>query len=434
MRSMACIAFSLSLSCALVAPAVAQTPLAEAFAAAWQRQPAALALAERQRAAERGLVAAEAWFAEPPSVELAARSDRFNRQQGASEQEIAFALPLWLPGERAGRQALARAEQVALSAGVEATRLALAEQVRERWWAWQLAVNERQQADGRRRAAQGLRDDVDRRFQAGDLSRADLNQAEGALALAIAQQAENVALEGLALARLAALSGDVPSGQATRGLIAEPLPTAPQATRANPGNPGNTVNTVNTANPVNPADAAQPGHPLLAALDSRRALASRAADLARTQSRANPELALGTRFDRAGQGAAPEQTWALALRIPLGAGARHEARVATANAEAIEAQVAFEREQERLARETRALRRQVEAAAVQRAAAETRARLARDNQGFFEKSFRLGESDLPTRLRIDAEAYEAERALGRARVVEAAAISQLRQQLGLLPE
>ena len=45
-----------------------------------------------------------------------------------------------------------------------------------------------------------------------------------------------------------------------------------------------------------------------------------------------------------------------------------------------------------------------------------RARLARENRGFYEKSFRLGESDLPTRLRIESEAFEAERALGRARI------------------
>ena len=68
------------------------------------------------------------------------------------------------------------------------------------------------------------------------------------------------------------------------------------------------------------------------------------------------------------------------------------------------------------------------------AAAEKRAQLARESRGFFDKSFRLGESDLPTRLRIELEAVEAERQNARARIELAAAISALRQALGLLPE
>jgi cobalt-zinc-cadmium efflux system outer membrane protein len=44
-------------------------------------------------------------------------------------------------------------------------------------------------------------------------------------------------------------------------------------------------------------------------------------------------------------------------------------------------------------------------------AAEAQAALAPETQGFFEQSFRLGETDLPTRLRTAAEAAEAERLL-----------------------
>ena len=143
---------------------------------------------------------------------------------------------------------------------------------------------------------------------------------------------------------------------------------------------------------------------------------------------------LSTRSDRAASGEPSAQTWALALRIPFGAGPRQDARVATANAEAIEAGVELERERERLSLEVAAVRAQVAAARQQLAAAEQRAGLARENRGFYDKSFRLGESDLPTRLRIDSEAFEAERALGRARIALAQGISQWRQSLGLLPE
>ena len=75
-----------------------------------------------------------------------------------------------------------------------------------------------------------------------------------------------------------------------------------------------------------------------------------------------------------------------------------------------------------------------ESARAQMTAAEKRARLAQESRGFFEKSFRLGETDLPTRLRIELEATDAKRQAALARLDQAAAISSLRQALGLLPE
>ena len=46
----------------------------------------------------------------------------------------------------------------------------------------------------------------------------------------------------------------------------------------------------------------------------------------------------------------------------------------------------------------------------------------------------MGETDLPTLLRIEREAIDAERQAARVRIDLAAAISSLRQTLGLLPE
>jgi cobalt-zinc-cadmium efflux system outer membrane protein len=97
-----------------------------------------------------------------------------------------------------------------------------------------------------------------------------------------------------------------------------------------------------------------------------------------------------------------------------------------------QAQMALERA--RLAGEREAARARADAARTQLAATERRAQLARESRGFFDKSFRLGESDLPTRLRIEAEAADAERQAVRARIELAAAISAWRQALGLLPQ
>ena len=47
---------------------------------------------------------------------------------------------------------------------------------------------------------------------------------------------------------------------------------------------------------------------------------------------------------------------------------------------------------------------------------------------------RFGETDLPTRLRIELEASDASRQAAVAKINYAVAISNLRQALGLLPE
>ena len=60
--------------------------------------------------------------------------------------------------------------------------------------------------------------------------------------------------------------------------------------------------------------------------------------------------------------------------------------------------------------------------------------LAGQTLDLIEKSFRLGESDLPTRLRTTQEAFEAARQLAASRIELAAAVSQWRQALGVLPE
>jgi cobalt-zinc-cadmium efflux system outer membrane protein len=388
-------------------PASAATSgLRQAFDAAWARQPEALALAARRDAVQARRRAASAWAPEPPALELSHKTDRLTRNDGAREFEVGVTVPLWLPGERRGLGALADAEAAAVDSRLEAARWRLAATAREAWWAWQRAGNDldiaRAQLDNMRRIAS----DVARRAKAGELARADQHQADGAVAAAEATLAQAEALASAAQQQLVALSGSPTGPRLAAGGAAEPAPL-----------PGET-----------------PTHPALAALQDQAAVAQRIAALATTQSRANPELRLATTRDRGAAGERHAQTVTLAVRIPFGGGPRHDAKVATAHAEAMEAQAQFAIDRVRLQSERDAALVRVDAVRTQVAAAERRATLARETRGFFDKSFRLGETDLPTRLRIEAEAAEAERQAARSRIELAAAISAWRQALGLLPQ
>jgi cobalt-zinc-cadmium efflux system outer membrane protein len=377
--------------------------LKKAFDAAWARQPEAQALPAQREAVQARQRAAQAWTPEPAALSLSSKSDRLLRNRGARELEVGVAVPIWLPGERARSAELAAAEAGAAESRASAAQLRLAAALREAWWGWQRARAELDIASGQRQAAQLIAADVARRLKAGDLARADQHQADGAVAaaeLAVAQAQAALAAAGLPLQALTGLRPEA-------GVEAEPAPadtTAPEP------------------------------HPVLIDLQQRAAVAERAAALAGTQSRANPELTVATGRERGAFGEDYGQAVTLALRIPFGGGARHEGRVASARAELAELQAQLALERERLQAERQAAQARVEAATALQQAAERRAQLARESRGFFDKSFRLGETDLPTRLRIEAEAAEAERQAARAAIERAAAGSAWRQALGLLPQ
>jgi outer membrane protein TolC len=76
----------------------------------------------------------------------------------------------------------------------------------------------------------------------------------------------------------------------------------------------------------------------------------------------------------------------------------------------------------------------VKSAQIKLDAANKRSTLANETRQFFDKSFRYGETDLPTRLRIELEAVDANKQAVIAKINYAISVSNLRQALGLLPE
>ena len=397
-------------------PAVVTTPvkaaapqnLQQVFEAAWARQPEALTLPSRRDAARAQQSAAQAWTPEPAALEMGYKTDRLNRNQGASEIEVGVSVPLWLPRERAQSAALSDAEAVALESRTMAAKLRIAATVREAWWQWQRARIEVDIARDQLKNTQQIAADVERRTKAGDLARSDQHQAQGAVAGAQAHLAQAEASFAAARQQLQALAGAAPVAGDFDGGGVEQDPST--------------------------STAQAETHAAVQELKDKVVVAERSAALTAIQSRANPELTLTTTRDRSAFGEASQQTFALSVRIPFGGGARHNARTAQALADAMEVQAQLGQERERLAAEQEAARVRVEAARTQLAAAEQRASLARESRGFFDKSFRLGETDLPTRLRIEAEAAEAERQVALVRIELAAAISTKRQTLGLLPQ
>lgn len=390
-------------------PGPSLSTLKHAFEAAWERQPEARSLAVRRDAAVARRESADSWLAEPPSIELSGKTDQADRNQGSREYVAGIAMPLWLPGERSLTAALADAEKRLAESRVLSAQLRVAAAIREAWWTWQQSRGEQTLARERLANARQLAIDVTRRVKAGDLARSDQHQADGASANADIALAEADAALTAATQHLRALTGMTPGAAPLD--IAEPLPAVPSDLAA--------------------LDST---HPAAVEMFDRAEVARKSAELAGLQTRANPELMLATTRDRSIFGDPWQQTITVGVRIPLGSDSRHRARAGTARADAIESEWQLRLQRERLIADLESARVHIVSARTRLAAAERRDRLARESRSFFEKSFRLGETDLPTRLRIELEASEAERQAARGRIDLATAISAFRQALGLLPE
>ncbi len=383
-----------------------QLQLNEVFERAWARHPTQRALAERISANQVALQAAQSWTAQPASLDVRTQTDRPGTNQGARELELGVSAPLWLPGQRNRAQQLANAQGVALDASARLARLSLAGSLREAWWAWHRTEIEVQLATERVRNTAALLADVKRRVAAGDLAQADQHQAAGAFALAEGAQLQALALRSLAWQALATWHDG-----------AEPrLSDRPEA-------PVDATTTM---------DALQ--HPAVQSARQQALAVRESAALARSQVRANPEVTLGTVHSRGQRGEATQRALVLGLRVPLGSSPAQTAQAIQSGADATELEAQAELVRMEVEATFLGAKQRLTWAQAQRDTALERARLAQETQAFFDKSFKLGETDLPMRLRVAQEAQEAARQAALAQIDVAAAVSGLRQAAGLLPD
>ena len=382
-------------------PILAAGTLREAVERAWERQPAAQARPARAEEFTAKQEAARAAFPEPPSLRLGNRNDRLHGNDGVREWEAEIALPLWLPGEKGRQNAIVNAERGQYDTGLTAAKLKIAGEVRDAYWQVRLTENELTLARRKAEEAAVLAADVERRVKAGDLARVDLNQAQ-----AVEQLARAAVAEAEVKAFRARQAFDVLTGMSA-------LPTAEES--------------------ITPAGSALDDHPLLTPL--QRAVVTAQAKLRQaTQNlRNNPELELGVRRERGAFVDPFHNSLQLRFRLPFATDARNKPRIASANAELIEAHTTYNLERAKVTAEAEATRRELEQARTVVQLTEARYTLAADTQRLLARAFALGELDLIARLRAENERFEAELQFTRAKLEAARAISRLNQALGVLP-
>lgn len=374
--------------------------LSEAFASAWARQPEALAERDLRDAAVARRRAGMSPLADAPAVVIREYSDRWGDDAGAREIEVEFEAAIRLPGAWGAARRAATADAAAYAASVDAAKLLVAGEVRSRRADAHTATARAAVAGRRAAAARALAEHVERRVRAGEMARAEGNLAAAAARLADGQ---------LQIARAEVVRA-LRAWQAYTGLEQVPEEAELEASA--------------------PHDAT---HPVVAAAAARADGAAARARVASVERLGAPGLTLGMRRERAARGEENEEAILLGVRMPLGGLSRQRAQVAAARGEAAAAAGALEQARVLLAAERDGARVALAAAReVERLAGERDA-LTRETLDLYTRAFDLGEIDLATRLRAQAERYDAEFDLEIARIERARAISALNQALGVLP-
>lgn len=389
-------------TCLLIGLPVQAQTVGQALEQAWSRHPLAASGTHGQSAAQARADMAGGLTPGPASLSLSTLDDQLGANRGKQEWELEVETPLWLPGQRNAAQVEAQAAQKEFEAQQLGLRLQLAGEVREAWWAVAEARRNYTLAQARTQAAQALSQDVERRVRVGELARVDFNlvqveqlssQSELDDAKSTLQQAEQNFL---------LLTGEAP-----------PQELQPET--------------------LTRTDLTADAHPQVQAAAAGKDLAQAKLALAQKSQRDAPTLAFRMVRDRSDFADTYADAFGVKLTIPFSLGARVRQDLDSNRAQLVQAETEYDQALRRttLAKETG--QRLLQTSQRQLELATRRAALTQDNLSLIEKSFALGESDLPSLLRARAAHFDAQALLQRQQINAHAAVSRIHQSLGVLP-
>ncbi len=404
----ATLAWSLLSSSAFAQTVGQPATLKQALEAAWQNSSHSRSLDNRRSELVAKEKAANSWISGEPVVGVAHRTDWLNKNEGLREYEAELELPLWNPGVRNAALAEVSAQRLGFDGQFALAKLKLAGELRvlaasAATAQVELDLNKRKLQD-----ANALTQDLTRRVKAGENARVDVLQAQ-----LLVQQAQAALVQ--AESQLTRLQNQWRSLTGLATVV--PLDETLAATASNAA----------TDAPI------APDHPALRSSQAQLISAQAKLSLANADKRDPMSVGVGLSRERGNFATASETTVRIALRIPLGGDNRNAPRQAAARAEIDIAQAEVEAVQRQLPTEVTAATAELRAARLAQTAATERARLSAEVQTLITKSWRLGDSDLPARLRADNEQFEASLALAKASIDVQRAIANLNQAHGLLP-
>jgi outer membrane protein TolC len=369
-----------------------------------ERHPG-LALIDARKKVEAGYRdLAGSVFSGDPSLEGSASGDTLGTDNGYEEYVVGVSVAMWLPGQRSAKESIA--DNLGLQADAEKRRLAweVTGEVLERAWSLRIAETDLKQSMKQWAAARALVQDIQHRYEVGELSRNDLLLAQQDLI--DAESTYQNAVNSMQNARL--------SWRNYTGL--DKLPEDLESYSGQNPDPDITR------------------HPQIAAALSRARTAQARASDTRGQRRAAPVISLYTKRDRGDREVEYTDSIGIGFSLPLGTRAHAAPAIAEAESELTAAQA-----------ETGILKRQLELsiaeAGQELARANRQLELARQKEEFSrsrmklaQRAFELGEMDLYQLLLARRQSNEATRNLKLRRLEKERAAARQTHISGVIPQ
>jgi outer membrane protein TolC len=336
-----------------------------------------------------------------PAINLMHQNDALADGRGEREWHAELELPVWLPGQRDGRFKVADASQSSIIVSRQSLKLQVAGQVRESLW--NIALNDSNAAlfANKLQVASKLQQDVSKRYLAGELAKTDAMLAEQ----------ETLRAEKDKLRADAELMHARHQYYLITGLRELPV----------------------NYEEIQSAYKDYSQSPIWLEAQSKLILAEKERDLASVESYENPQLILNARNIRGAFDVTGNDSLGVKVRIPFGGDAR--AAPIKAAAEVSVGNALSERETLRLALEA-AMHEAEHNLAVSRAEFNIAAKqyeIAKESLRLAQKAFQLGETDLVSLLRVQAQTFEAERAFVTRQVQVQWDVARYNQTVGVLP-
>lgn len=344
-----------------------------------QRYPDSVLLQAKQIEIDARSKHAKGLLPNAPAIGLMNQNDVITSNRGERNWEAEFEMPIWLPGQRAAREAIARDAAAGLIDARETLQLQVAGLVRDALWDIAMMMHQATLAKSRHETALALLNDVEKRVKAGDLPKTDILLTQNEV-----YQAETSLLRAQTEVKHAQFRYTLLTG----------LNTLPE----------------NFSEIKSQAVLAET-HPALRDAAKKVLIADDERNLVQVEKRENPSLLLNARSQRGPFDNQANESLGLKIRIPLEMDVKSAPLIANAEMNYAKNQAEAQHLRYTLEAAFHEAEHNLEVTAAELAITSKQHANAQENLRLAKKAFALGESDLVNLLRVQASAYEAERVM-----------------------
>jgi outer membrane protein TolC len=375
--------------------------LSEVLEKAYARTPMQASLQSRDVMVSAKNRVANAMLPSAPAVGVIHQNDAIGSGRGERDWQAELELPVWQPKQRDNRLKVAEAIQSSTSASRQSLKLQVAGQLREALWNIAANDNNLSLAVNKLQVAKKLQSDVEKRYRAGQLARTDAMLAEQEVLRVEKEKVRAEAEVMHARHRYYLLTGlrELPANYEERQSSLE--------------------------------DYSQ--SPIWLETQSKLGLAETERDLAQVESHENMRVLLNVRNSKGAFDTTDNNSVGVHVRVPFGGEA--SAAPIRAAAEMVVGNALTEREAVRFELEA-AMHEAEHNLSVSRAElsiATKQYEIAKESLTLAQKAFQLGETDLVSLLRVQAQTFEAQRAFTTRQIQVQWDIARYNQTVGVLP-